>query len=61
MEFHRILIEELTQIPREQDYLALIGSCRSTIPELKPQILSTCNPGGAGHSWVKQRFYDVAS
>ena len=60
MEFHRILIEELTQIPREQDYLALIGSCRSTIPELKPQILSTCNPGGAGHSWVKQRFYDVA-
>jgi hypothetical protein len=59
-EYQKILIEELTQIPREEDYLKLISSCRSTVPELKPQILSTTNPGGAGHVWVKQRFVDVA-
>ena len=59
-EYQKILIEELTQIPREQDYLKLLGSCRSTIPELKPQVFSTTNPGGVGHLWCKVRFIDVA-
>lgn len=55
-EYHRMLIEELTHIPREIRYLSLISSCRTTIPELKPQIFCTANPGGAGHLWVKNRF-----
>lgn len=55
-EYQRMLIEELTLIAREQDYLMLIGSCRSTIEGLQPQILSTTNPGNAGHQWVKGRF-----
>lgn len=55
-EYHRILIEELTLIPSESLYLKLISSCRSTIPELKPQVFSTFNPGGPGNSWVKKRF-----
>ena len=59
-EYHKIVIEELTQIPREEDYMKLISSCRSAIPELKPQIFSTFNPGGSGHLWVKQRFVDVS-
>ncbi len=55
-EYHKMLIEELTQIPSEESYLKLISSCRSTIPELKPQVFATTNPGGRGHRWVKNRF-----
>lgn len=55
-EYHRILIEELTQIPRQEDYLKLIASCRSSTPDLKPQVFATTNPGGIGHEWVKQRW-----
>ena len=57
-EYQKVLIEELTQIPDEKRYLQLISSCRSTIPELRPQIFSTTNPGGVGHGWVKSRFVD---
>lgn len=57
-EFPRILLEELTQIPSEKRYTQLIASCRSTIPEIKPQIFATTNPGGLGHGWVKKRFVD---
>lgn len=59
-EYHRILIEELTQIPNEKSYLQLISSCRTSNPELKPQIFATTNPGNVGHIWVKNRFVDVA-
>jgi phage terminase large subunit len=55
-EYQRILIEELTQIPDEKRYLQLLASCRSTIPDIKPQIFCTTNPGGVGHSWVKKRW-----
>jgi len=37
-EYHKILIEELTKIPREKDYEALLGSCRSTVPGIRPQV-----------------------
>lgn len=59
-EFPRMLIEELTQISSEKRYLQLIASCRSTLPEIKPQIFMTTNPGGVGHAWVKKRFIDPA-
>lgn len=55
-EYHKILIEELTQIPREEDYLKLKSSCRSTIPNLRPCTISNCNPDGPGFYWVKKRF-----
>lgn len=57
-EYQRILIEELTHIPTLELYLKLIASNRSTVPELKPQVFCTSNPGGPGHRWVKQRFID---
>lgn len=55
-EYHRVLIEELTQIPTEKRYLQLIASCRSSDKTIKPQVFLTANPGGAGHGWVKKRF-----
>ena len=57
-EYHRMLIEELTQIPRLENYLKLISSCRSTVSDLKPQIFMTTNPGSVGHDWVKERFVE---
>lgn len=55
-EYQNIVIEELTHIAREEDYMKLLASCRSTIPELRPQIFCTTNPGSIGHEWVKKRF-----
>ncbi len=57
-EYQRILIEELTQVPDEKRYLQLLASCRSTVPDIKPQVFCTTNPGGIGHGWVKRRFID---
>ena len=59
-EYQKILVEELNLIPEEQQYLMVLGSCRSSVPELKPQVLSSFNPGNVGHFWVKKRFVDVA-
>lgn len=59
-EYQRMLLEELTQIKNEADYLKLISSCRSTVRGLDARVFCTTNPGGAGHKWVKDRFYKVA-
>lgn len=53
-EYHKILIEELTHIPTQELFEKLMGSLRSTVPELSPQFLATTNPGGSGHEWVKE-------
>ena len=55
-EYHRMLIEELTHISSELNYLKLIASCRSTVPELRPQVFGTTNPDGPGFEWVKRRW-----
>tara|TARA_E500000305_G_C4017597_1_gene236672 strand:- start:563 stop:1945 length:1383 start_codon:yes stop_codon:yes gene_type:complete len=57
-EYSSILIEELTLIPTEMDYLRLISSCRSSSKSLKPRIFLTTNPGNIGHAWVKDRFIE---
>ena len=59
-EYQKILLEEINIIPEEQRYLMVLGSCRSSVPELKPQCMSSGNPGNVGHLWVKKRFVDVA-
>jgi len=59
-QYHKILTEELTLIDSEKDYVKVVGSCRSAIPELKPQILNSTNPGNVGHGWVKRRFVSCA-
>jgi hypothetical protein len=60
-EYQKMLLEELTDIfAEETDYLKLLGSLRSSVPGLIPQLFATTNPGGIGHSWVKKRWVDVA-
>ena len=55
-EFGKVFFDELTQFTLTQ-YLYLVNSrIRSTNPRIKPQALSSTNPGGIGHNWVKDRF-----
>jgi hypothetical protein len=51
-----MLIEELTHIPTESLYEKLLGSCRSTVPGISPQVFATTNPDGPGYQWVKERW-----
>lgn len=55
-EYHKILIEELTQIREESDYEKLRASSRSKHADIKPQIFCTTNPDGEGRKWVKNRW-----
>lgn len=55
-EYQKVLFEELTLIPSEESYLKIVGSCRSTVQGLSPQVFATTNPGNKGHIWVKNRF-----
>lgn len=57
-EYHRVLIEELTQIGEEKDLDHILGSNRSTVDGLRPQAFFTTNPPGVGHLWVKERYVD---
>lgn len=57
-EYHKIGVDELTQFTETQ-YTYLFSRLRTTDPEITPQILSTTNPGGIGHHWVKERFVAV--
>ena len=59
-EYHRALVEELTLIPAENHYIKILGSVRTSIPELKPQVFNTTNPGNVGHGWVRERFVTPA-
>lgn len=59
-EYHRVLIEEVTQIPSEDAYEKVLASCRSSVPGLKPRVFCTTNPDGPGRNWVKRRFIDPA-
>jgi hypothetical protein len=54
-EYHRIGFDELTQFSLTQ-YTYLHSRVRTTDPDIAPQVLSTTNPGGIGHNWVKDRF-----
>jgi hypothetical protein len=59
-EYQKVLLEEINIIPDETRYLMVLGSCRSSVPELRPQCMSSGNPGNVGHMWVKKRFVDCA-
>jgi hypothetical protein len=57
-EYHTIGVDELTQFTETQ-YTYLFSRLRTTDPDIHPQILSTTNPGGIGHYWVKDRFVTI--
>jgi len=54
-EYQKMVIEELSQISREHDYLKLLASCRSTVG-IQPQIFCTTNPDEPGLEWIKKRW-----
>lgn len=55
---HRLLIEELIQV-KPDNYIQLVGCVRSTIPEIRAQVLSTTNPwGGPYTQHVFDRFVE---
>ena len=65
-EIHVLMIDELTHFS-ESIYRYLRGRCRVgslTIPNkyegLFPRVLCGSNPGGVGHTWVKNTFVDNA-
>ncbi|HEV2365506.1 MAG TPA: terminase family protein [Caulobacteraceae bacterium] len=56
-EYTRVYIEEMTQFPSPSPIDKLKATLRS--PAGVPcGLRATCNPGGAGHSWVKARYID---
>jgi hypothetical protein len=57
-EYQKIGVDELTQF-LESMYTYLFSRLRTTDPDINPQILSTTNPGGIGHYWVKERFVTI--
>lgn len=57
-EYHRIGVDELTQFTETQ-YTYLFSRLRTTDPDITPQIVSSTNPGGIGHYWVKERFISI--
>jgi len=59
-EYQRLLIEELTLIPQKKYYTQILGSIRTSHPELVPQVFNTTNPGSVGHHWVYDRFVKPA-
>lgn len=60
-QYHRILIEEIAQIPREETYVKLLASNRTSDASLPAQCFSTGNPSGPGFQWVKERFVDPSN
>lgn len=57
-EYDVIRFDELTHFTEEQ-YVYLISRVRGA-NSFPKQIKSSTNPGGVGHSWVKDRFVDPA-
>lgn len=57
-EYQFIGFDEVTHFTESQ-YTYMIGMCRSSDPSIRCYIRLTSNPGGIGHTWVKQRFIDI--
>lgn len=56
-EYDIIRFDELTHFT-EYMYVYMISRCRGANPYPKG-LKSSTNPGGIGHSWVKERFIDI--
>src|SRR3990167_6785536 len=59
-EYHKIGVDELTQFTETQ-YTYLFSRLRTTDTDITPQMLSTTNPGGIGHHWVRERFVTIVT
>jgi hypothetical protein len=56
-DYTRVYVEELTQFPSPIPVDKLKATLRSAAG-VRCAFRATCNPGGAGHSWVKARYID---
>jgi hypothetical protein len=56
--YTRVYVEELTQFPSPGPVDKLKGALRSAAG-VRCAFRATCNPGGAGHAWVKARYIDA--
>lgn len=54
-EYGVVAFEELTEFLKDQ-YEFLLGRLRAPADGIRPHAVSTTNPGGVGHTWVKRRF-----
>ena len=55
--YTRVYVEELTQFPSPRPVDKLKATLRSAAG-VQCGFRATCNPGGAGHNWVKARYID---
>jgi hypothetical protein len=56
--YSRVYVEELTQFPSPRPLDKLKATLRSA-NGAPCGFRATCNPGGAGHGWVKARYIDL--
>lgn len=56
--YTRVYVEELTQFPDPAPLDKLKATLRSAAG-VPTGFRATCNPGGAGHTWVKARYIDA--
>ena len=56
-DYTRVYVEELTQFASSAPIDKLRATLRSGAG-VPTGFRGTCNPGGAGHSWVKERYID---
>ena len=56
-DYTRVYVEELTQFADPKPIDKLRATLRSA-QGVPTGFRATCNPGGAGHTWVKQRYID---
>ena len=58
-EYDVICLEEATHFTETQ--MQFLTTCnRSVRTDFTPRMYYTCNPGGVGHGWVKERFITAA-
>lgn len=55
IEYDVIIVEELNQLSQEK-YEKLRGSLRTSKPNWRPRMYTSFNPGGRGHTFVKERY-----
>jgi len=58
--YTRVYVEELTQFPDPRAVDKLKATLRSAAG-VPCGFRATCNPGGAGHNWVKARYIDAGA
>lgn len=54
--FSRVYIEEMGGFPSPTPIFKLMACIRSSNPKVRCGFRATANPGGSGHSWLKQRY-----